>query len=48
MQQNHSLYGNYVRNNLLQGGQYQWPREGSKDDQAHPPIHPVKPLEPGE
>jgi DNA topoisomerase-3 len=27
---------------LLDGG-FEWPRPGGHDDQAHPPIHPVKP-----
>lgn len=27
---------------------FQWPRKGSKDDQAHPPVHPTKAVVPGE
>lgn len=27
---------------MLNGDMWQGPRQGNKDDQAHPPIHPVK------
>lgn len=33
-------YGNYARK--LLNGAFVWPREGTKDDKAHPPIHPTK------
>ena len=33
-------WGSYAQG-LLDGG-FVWPRPGSKDDNAHPPIHPVK------
>lgn len=29
---------------LLSQGQFRWPKSGGKDDGAHPPIHPTKPL----
>ena len=29
----------------LTNGRFQWPRPGSHDDQAHPPIHPTKNVE---
>lgn len=33
--------------NLIDENDFQWPRAGKKNDQAHPPIHPTKfvPLE---
>ncbi|EDO07718.2 DNA topoisomerase family protein [Babesia bovis T2Bo] len=37
----HPLFGEYA-NRLLQGEII--PRKGNKNDEAHPPIHPVKPL----
>ncbi|CAM9756027.1 unnamed protein product, partial [Heterosigma akashiwo] len=37
----HPQWGAYANRLLNQGG-FQQPREGPKDDQAHPPIHPVK------
>jgi DNA topoisomerase-3 len=40
----HSAWGTYV-NGLLTNNKFQWPRNGNKDDQAHPPIHPTKCLE---
>lgn len=39
-------WGAYAQS-LVDGG-FQWPRNGSKDDEAHPPIHPTKFLPPGE
>ena len=27
---------------MMEGEMWQGPRNGNKDDQAHPPIHPVK------
>ncbi|KAG0670865.1 DNA topoisomerase [Kluyveromyces marxianus] len=41
----HSEWGSYVENLLDENSQstnkFQWPRAGSHDDQAHPPIHPI-------
>ena len=34
-------YTDYV-NKLLEQSQFQFPKVGNKDDQAHSPIHPVK------
>ncbi len=42
--QAHSLFGSYAQK-LLNENQFQWPRHGNKDDQAHPPIHPTKSVE---
>ncbi|CAI2384895.1 unnamed protein product [Moneuplotes crassus] len=36
-----SSWGDFA-NKLLEGDMYGGPRNGSKDDKAHPPIHPVK------
>lgn len=33
-------WGGFAR--ALQAGGFEWPRDGGHDDQAHPPIHPVK------
>jgi len=40
------LWGAFA-SKLLDDGGFQWPRAGAKNDQAHPPIHPLKfvPLE---
>ena len=41
-----STWGDYAR--LLfddSSNKYQYPRQGSNNDAAHPPIHPVKPLD---
>ncbi|GFE52804.1 DNA topoisomerase family protein [Babesia ovis] len=38
----HPQFGEYA-DKLLQGGDIV-PRKGNKNDEAHPPIHPVKPL----
>ena len=40
----HSRWGVYA-SGLLQGNRFKWPRPGNHDDQAHPPIHPVKKVE---
>jgi Topoisomerase IA len=37
----HPEWGPYV-NKLLEGGKFKWPRDGGHNDNAHPPIHPVK------
>lgn len=38
----HPIFGNYAKK-LADGGNV-IPRKGKKNDEAHPPIHPVKPL----
>ena len=43
----HSMWGSYC-NMLLSNGQYVSPRRGQKNDNAHPPIHPVKSVEQSE
>eukprot|EP00004_Rigifila_ramosa_P023115 TRINITY_DN6436_c0_g1_i1.p1 TRINITY_DN6436_c0_g1~~TRINITY_DN6436_c0_g1_i1.p1 ORF type:complete len:861 (-),score=112.23 TRINITY_DN6436_c0_g1_i1:18-2501(-) len=35
-------WGAYVER-LVHGGEFLWPRAGSRDDSSHPPIHPTKP-----
>ena len=40
-QSDSSGFGRYARELITSGG-YQRPREGLRDDKAHPPIHPVK------
>ncbi|KAF4321747.1 hypothetical protein BBO99_00004297 [Phytophthora kernoviae] len=42
LHENHQQWGNYVVQQLLNGGKYEVPRHGNSDDQAHPPIHPTK------
>ncbi|KAJ8552498.1 hypothetical protein ON010_g10050 [Phytophthora cinnamomi] len=42
LHENHQQWGNYVTQQLLDGGKYEAPRHGNSDDQAHPPIHPTK------
>lgn len=37
----HGDWGSYATNLLEQNG-FEWPRDGGQDDQAHPPIHPLK------
>lgn len=37
----HPVWGNYVRR-LTEGGEFEPPRAGGKDDGAHPPIHPLR------
>ncbi|KAJ1407144.1 putative DNA topoisomerase III alpha [Ochromonadaceae sp. CCMP2298] len=37
---NHPDWGGFAAG--LSDGGFQWPRNGGKDDQAHPPIHPTK------
>jgi DNA topoisomerase-3 len=32
---------------LLSQGEFRWPKSGGKDDGAHPPIHPTRPLTDG-
>ncbi|KAF8820906.1 Dna topoisomerase family protein [Cardiosporidium cionae] len=39
-QTENEIWGDYAKS-LLDGGFY-WPREGTNNDAAHPPIHPVK------
>lgn len=34
------IWGDFASN--LLDGNFEWPRAGTKDDKAHPPIHPVK------
>ncbi len=41
---NNSVWGEFVQR-LVHGDLYAGPRRGSKDDQAHPPIHPLKSAE---
>lgn len=40
--QNNPTFGNYAKR--LLNGEFRKPRSGKKNDQAHPPIHPVKNL----
>jgi DNA topoisomerase III len=40
----HSLWGPFTVR-LLDQGLFEWPRDGGKNDQAHPPIHPTKSVE---
>ena len=44
---NNNLWGTYARS-LLDGGKFQQPRNGRNDDNAHPPIIPVKSADPSE
>lgn len=37
----HPVWGSYVRR-LTEGGEFEPPRAGGKDDGAHPPIHPLR------
>ena len=39
-----STWGPFVTD-LLENRRFTWPRPGSHDDQAHPPIHPTKSIE---
>ena len=40
---NDSRWGAFAQRLAQPGGQeFQWPRPGGKDDNAHPPIHPVR------
>lgn len=41
---NHSIYGEYSKI-LIDSDGFEWPRDGKKDDKAHPPIHPTKMVE---
>eukprot|EP00919_Chromeraceae_sp_WS-2016_P050937 GHVR01120711.1.p1 GENE.GHVR01120711.1~~GHVR01120711.1.p1 ORF type:complete len:540 (-),score=90.66 GHVR01120711.1:42-1661(-) len=41
MHRGHSEWGAYA-SRLIDQGEFQWPRAGSHNDEAHPPIHPVK------
>jgi DNA topoisomerase-3 len=41
VQGGNSVWGGYATS-LLSGGGFTSPRRGPKDDQAHPPIHPLK------
>ena len=43
----HSQWGQYVQG-LLDNNKFSWPIPGKGDDQAHPPIHPTKCVEPNE
>ena len=40
-QTNSPSWGEYARS-LLHDNGFEWPRDGGQDDQAHPPIHPLK------
>lgn len=42
---NHSSWGRYVTEELIHGNKYELPRNGTSDDEAHPPIHPTKAAE---
>eukprot|EP00929_Paragymnodinium_shiwhaense_P028201 TRINITY_DN16400_c0_g2_i5.p1 TRINITY_DN16400_c0_g2~~TRINITY_DN16400_c0_g2_i5.p1 ORF type:complete len:721 (+),score=99.31 TRINITY_DN16400_c0_g2_i5:594-2756(+) len=42
-----SAWGPYARS-LVEGGRYTAPRAGARDDNAHPPVHPVRCAEQGE
>eukprot|EP00963_Diacronema_lutheri_P006233 scaffold529_cov322-Pavlova_lutheri.AAC.5 len=42
-QLNHPEWGEYC-NRLLSNNLFKWPTPGRNNDQAHPPIHPTKPL----
>ena len=46
LQQTHSVWGPFARS--LVEGRFVTPRQGRRDDQAHPPIHPLKAVERGE
>jgi DNA topoisomerase-3 len=46
LQRTHSVWGTYI-DNLLSSGRFTTPREGKRDDKAHPPIHPCKAVELG-
>ncbi|PFH35125.1 DNA topoisomerase family protein [Besnoitia besnoiti] len=35
-----AVWGAYAQK--LVAGDFQWPRDGARDDKAHPPIHPLK------
>eukprot|EP00606_Chrysophyceae_sp_TOSAG23-5_P001450 GSChrysophyteH2.ASY1.ANO1.1140.1 assembled CDS len=37
----HSQWGAFAAN-LLDQNKFEWPKNGGHDDQAHPPIHPLK------
>eukprot|EP00917_Polyrhabdina_sp_WS-2016_P025155 GHVP01054217.1.p1 GENE.GHVP01054217.1~~GHVP01054217.1.p1 ORF type:complete len:755 (-),score=132.18 GHVP01054217.1:18-2282(-) len=37
-----SRFGSYAKR-LIDSSEFLWPRAGKKNDEAHPPIHPVKP-----
>ncbi|CAM9767021.1 unnamed protein product, partial [Chrysoparadoxa australica] len=41
----HPEWGDYTRH-LLDEDSFQWPREGTKDDNAHPPITAMKSVDP--
>jgi DNA topoisomerase III len=45
-QAGHSAWGRHVQG--LLDGAMQAPKRGAKHDQAHPPIHPLRSVEPGE
>lgn len=44
---NNNLWGGYART-LLDNGKFQQPRNGRNDDNAHPPIIPVRSVDPAE
>ncbi len=45
-QQRQSIWGQYANNLLINNNQkFEWPKNGGHDDQAHPPIHPLKSIE---
>ncbi|AMD21104.1 HEL177Wp [Eremothecium sinecaudum] len=50
-QKEHQQWGSYAADLLDEAGhhssnKFQWPRSGTHDDQAHPPIHPVLCVQP--
>lgn len=45
LQSANSVWGSFANMMLCDGSKYGGPRRGSKDDQAHPPIHPLKSVE---
>ena len=47
-QQGHSQWGAYAMQLIQQNNKFMWPKNGGHDDQAHPPIHPLKRVEAGD
>ena len=39
-----TVWGQFT-SDLLDNNKFQWPKPGNHDDQAHPPIHPLKSIE---
>jgi DNA topoisomerase III len=46
-QRTHSQWGEYAAG-LLDQNKFLWPKNGGHDDQAHPPIHPTKCVNPND